>query len=646
MASLVLVIGIVGGVSLAAAAGARRTASVVDRLRSTSKVYDVNLNAVADIPIEKWAQVDKLPQVELAVDIEAQFGSPVTSDGSFDPRWENMIQVVVSDPRYFRDIDHPQIIAGQLPERPDEAVINQQAADLLDLQVGDHLSIRFFGLTDSEPVPTTGPPNEVTISAIFLAFDDALKDPEDPNLLPIIGYGPGALHPELTPPFGLRVYRLHDGDAGVPSFVAAARNILGVGTFATQESRSAASRANRSLRPYVFALATFALLVFAAGFLLVAQALGRDERRQADRAPTLRSLGVTDSQLLRLTVLRGSILAVGGGVVAMAIAVLGSPLMPLGDARLLETDRGVQFDRTTLGLGFIGIVVVVVGVAALSAWSERNRRASHPDVHGPLRWFSTRNSSPVSTVGISFALARPQGGTTVTPSRSLMGLLPAVVVMTASVVIGANLVRFSTTAVRYGWKWDSMVVLDQADPIAVNALLATNPDVGLVVEGWYGEVVAAGRTVPAVGLGHGEPDTSVKIIEGRAPMNDDEIVLGSTTMRAMRTSIGETIEVSTPDQPRTLQVVGTGVFPSFAPYQASDPTGLGVGAAVTLEGLTALGQQGGIGRRMLLVSAKPGHALDTATLGDELFGQTRQGQVYGRQRPVEVRGYDQMRGMP
>ena len=63
MAALVLLIGVAGGVSLGAAAGARRTASVVDRLGSVSHVYDVNLNLLGDAPSDKWDLVDRLPQV-------------------------------------------------------------------------------------------------------------------------------------------------------------------------------------------------------------------------------------------------------------------------------------------------------------------------------------------------------------------------------------------------------------------------------------------------------------------------------------------------------------------------------------------------------------------------------------------------------
>ena len=48
-----------------------------------------------------------------------------------------------------------------------------------------------------------------------------------------------------------------------------------------------------------------------------------------------------------------------------------------------------------------------------------------------------------------------------------------------------------------------------------------------------------------------------------------------------------------------------------------------------------------------LASAAPGHTLEPSKLETDLFaGDLIQGNTFARQRPVEVRGYAQMRGMP
>jgi putative ABC transport system permease protein len=161
--------------------------------------------------------------------------------------------------------------------------------------------------------------------------------------------------------------------------------------------------------------------------------------------------------------------------------------------------------------------------------------------------------------------------------------------------------------------------------------------------------VVGEQTVPAVGLGHGEAGTSIPVIEGRAPSSADEVVLGRTTLHSLHTHVGGSIEVAGPDpaRPLTLRVVGVGIFARFAPYPSSEPSGLGVGAALTLDGLTALGQEGGTGNTFFLASAAPGHRLEPSKLETDLFaGDLIQGSTFDRQRPVEVRGYAQMRAMP
>ena len=643
VAALVLLISVAGGASLGAAAGARRTASVVDRLRSNSHIYDVNLNPVEDVPAAKWDEVDRLPQVARAVHLVGRLGARVNDDGSLDVRWLSAVQVVVTDPTYFHDVDRPRMVAGRLPELPDDAVINQRAADKLNLHVGDRVPVRFFDasrdLTDQPGVDGV-----MTVTGILLTFDDALKDPEDSTLQPVIAYGPGASHPELVPPYDLRAYWLRHGAADVASFVTDARRIVGSHAFDAQVSGAATGRANRSLRPYVLVLIILALLFFATGFTVIAQAIGRDERRRAHEYPTLSALGATDRQLIGLALLRGSLIAVCGAVFAVLLAVLASPLTPLGDARSLEPDKGVRIDWAILGVGAVATLLLVIGATVAAAWASLRTTTARRRNSSVARATSWHGGSPVTTIGISFALERPRGRGGTAPSRSFSGLILVLAVMAASAAFSMNLVRFTTTPERYGWRWDAIVAYVE-DRNSTAIALGADPDVGDVVEGSYGLVVVAGQAVPAVGLGDGRPNSSVELAAGRAPITDDEVVLGRATSKALHAPIGATIDDATNNGVRSLTVVGIGIFPRFAPYQASEPTGLGVGAAMTMHGLSALGQAS-FGT-FFLVTRAPGHALDPATLGSRLFADNPLGgEVFGRQRPVDVRGYAQMSKAP
>ncbi len=649
MAAIVLFIGLAGGISVAAAAGARRTSTVVDRLRVASHVYDVALNPIADVPTEKWAQVDQLPQVRLSAFIPGVIAMRLDDNGEIDFTFLYSGHVAIIDPKVFHEIDRPRVVEGRLPSGPDEAIVNVQAAKMLHLAVGDQVDVRFFdpSMVDTDPstpfLVDAGIPGTASIVGIVLLFDELLKDPNDLTLAPFVLFGPSAYHPELAPPYEIHEYLLHGGDAAVSGFVAQARRIVGDNAFVVQESGAATARANNSLRPYVFSLALVALLVFVAGFLLIAQALAREERRYAQQHATMRALGLSERQLLMSSAVRNGLIAVCGAALAVAIAVLVSPLMPLGDARSLEIDRGMQFDPL-VGLGFVLIVLLVMAMAGVSAWSQRSGR-NRPPATARNRARVWRDISPVSAVGLSFAFETRRLGSSRT-SRSFSSLVCVLAIMVAALVFGANLVRFATTSVRYGWPWGVIIPVQDGDGAAIATQLEADPSV-VAVQGYHGLLGVGGQSIPAVGLGHGGPGASVPIIEGRAPVADDEVVLGRASLTSLHTRVGESIEVGAGDATLPLKVVGVGVFPRFAPYPSSEPSGLGIGSELTAEGLTRLGQEGGIAGTFFLVSGTGGQAVDAAALDDRLFGgDVQKGSVYGEQRPVEVRGYFQMRVMP
>jgi hypothetical protein len=646
---LILLVGVAGGASLGAFGGAARTASVVDRLRSSSHVYDVNLNPLEDVPPAVWDRVDRLPQVERSVHLPGQVGFRVLPDGGLDWRWISAVQAVVIDPGYFRDVDRPRLVAGHYPQQPDEAIINQRAADQLELSVGQRVSVLWFdraNIQSGQVSPEDGVFGVVTIAGVIETFDDALRDPDDPRLMPMVAYGPGSLKPEVTPNYELRVYVLRQGDADVAGFVAAARSLAG-DTFAVQESRTAVERANRSLRPYVAALAAFGLLVLVGGFVLVAQAIARHARQSSGDFATFRALGITVHQLAVLTLIESGIVAASGATLAIGIAAVTSAFTPLGYAASLETEPGIRVDPIILAAGFVGVFVIVVAAWLAAMWSDRRRvRASRrgaaltavlPPLAVPV----------VPRVGISFALgpSRHQPGSS--QRRSLWGWAVVLSLMIGALTFGANLARFATTPAQFGWRWDAMVEPMIADLDTVVEQLEADDSVENVVEGLHGTLVSAQQTVPLIALGHGEPGASVEIIAGRPPIASDEVVLGRDTLRSLDTDIGETVQATTREGHRDLRVVGIGVFPRLTAYQAAEPTGLGVGAAVMLETMALLDQGDPDGGTFLLVTGANANFPDPEQLDRLLFaGDPSQGTVYGVQRPVDVRGYAEMRGMP
>src|SRR5207248_1123761 len=97
---------------------------------------------------------------------------------------------------------------------------------------------------------------------------------------------------------------------------------------------------------------------------------------------------------------------------------------------------------------------------------------------------------------------------------------------------------------------------------------------------------------------------------------------------------------------RTFRIVGVGVFPRFAPYPGSEPTGLGIGAATTL---AAIPKEARLGSGFVLVGAAAGARnigpmLRHVVMHDDPVAAT---EVYDvPQRPNDVQSYDRLARTP
>jgi hypothetical protein len=100
------------------------------------------------------------------------------------------------------------------------------------------------------------------------------------------------------------------------------------------------------------------------------------------------------------------------------------------------------------------------------------------------------------------------------------------------------------------------------------------------------------------------------ILDGRAPIQPDEVTLGAKTMRDTGRSIGDLVDVRVGDTTATLRVVGKAVFPVLGTF---DVDGLGEGALFTGEGLRRVvpGAQQNIFVVRLAAAADPAEAKDS-----------------------------------
>ena len=98
----------------------------------------------------------------------------------------------------------------------------------------------------------------------------------------------------------------------------------------------------RGIRPEAVALAIFAALAGLISLAVLGQLLARQLALDSAEFPVLRAFGMTRRSLLALSAARLALVTVAGAILAVAIAVAASPLMPIGAARLAEPDPGVR----------------------------------------------------------------------------------------------------------------------------------------------------------------------------------------------------------------------------------------------------------------------------------------------------------------
>jgi putative ABC transport system permease protein len=658
--------GIVAGVTMTAVAGARRTDSSLHRVVVDTRAADVVVNPNnGALGASKWRRIERLPQVAEWAYSRAAPMVPLLPNGKPDLAFLMSARGASTfenpDGHAFHSIERPGLVAGRLPGpgETDAIVINEAAATLEHRHVGDRFRVGFFDVKSAERSNgTTLPPlHDFTLRVVGIVrpLDDATRSPDDPRLTPTYF---------LTRALSQRVAALGSFYEGLavrfhnPRQLAAfeqdARGIAGANVLDIQELGGTLQRARRAIRPYVLALWLFAALAALAGAAVVAQIASRQHRLESSSDSVLRALGLTRAQLTRIGLLKGALIGAVAAVVAIGVAIAASPIMPIGPLRLLEPHRGVDIDFAVVGVGALVVVVLVVAQSALGA----GRRRLHPATRRTPRLedrLARAGASPTVVTGVRLALDPGRGDGTIPVRSTLFGVALAVAALVATLVYSAGLTHFTSTPRMYGWVWSfqleptGQVTAPQLERAIIP--VARDRRVRAAAAGAYAQLTIAGKTIGAIAVQHGHGVPVVEIVNGREPARRDEIALGGTTLRSLHRSIGSVIAVGIGGVVRRFRVVGRAVFARFAPYPASEPTGLGVGAAMTLDGLSRFGPLDDSARSPMsgspfaLVDTTPG---TTASALERLAfpGQPGAALVLTAQRPNDVSSYQHLDRTP
>jgi ABC-type antimicrobial peptide transport system permease subunit len=640
LVGLVLLLGLVGGVALTAAAGARRTETAYPRLLQWANAAQIDVIPYAGVPTPAYfAALARLPEVaSMWTAVQYNMALPARRGLS-----QALVQTLASPDRALGiSGDRVKILQGRMfgTASVGDAVIDPQLARLENLRPGG--TLRLLGEPEN---PKTGAPDlrlavplDFRVSTVAV-FDNQVVPTTATNSEPMALLSPSfaasRLAPSLTygPQSG---ERLKPG-ASMAGFLRAAAALAKKypetgGTIDVDNLSDQVAAAQRAIRPEAVALAVFAALVGLVALALVGQLLSRQLTLDAAEYPIWRALGMTRYRLVGLSMVRLAGVTVAGGLLAVAVAIAGSPLMPIGPARLAEPDPGIEVNLAVLGAGFAVIAALPLIVLLPTVWRAASRAP------GPLGVAEPTAPARPSRLGSSLGLAgsvpgaagvrmafEPGRGRTAVPVRSaLVGTTVAIAAVVAALVFGTSMIGLVSTPHRYGQNWDQELNLGF---VGVSAsfgakLISAAPGVTGYAAGDKGQISLDGKTVPATGISPVHGTGFLTLLAGHPPSGPGEIVLGAQTLRAVHRQVGQTVRVAVyqitgvlgPE--RTMHVVGVAVFPSFG-LEGEAATDLGNGALVSPSLLSYPVQASGCTGRMtcysfLLLRYRPGTDLNAA----------------------------------
>lgn len=588
--ALGVAIGIASGASIAAASGALRADSAYPRFVQAQRAAHVTLGGIAAdeaaVIEDIRRRIASFPEV-----VDSQVGQFVT--GSAVVRrtgkvaaFPNILVVGSTEARQGIDFDKPKLLEGRLYDRsaPDEGIIDWIAADKLGVGLGDVVDVRLFdveGGGESAPAVVLAPVRVVGI-AVF------------PGSVPAVGQTPLsglAVTPAFMRSYAKYVSSSNDaptvllgGEEDIASFLTRVRELPNaVDIVSTLPDHVAGVQ--RTLRFEVLALWALSALLGLGAVAIFGQALTRMTLVESAGFSSLGALGMSRAALTVVGIARGC--AVGGvaTLVACGVAVAASTFTPIGISRVVEPEPGIALNGMVLA---VGLAATLLAVAALTVWpSFRAAKAGEPTIprRPSVLAAAVAGRAPVATAtGIRMALDPGRGRRAVPTRTAVLGSLIGIAAVAASLVFASGLGHLIRTPELYGFNWSQIVAAQGEEESKLEDAFRQDPDVQAMSRGGVINLVVGGK--PLIPFVYEPGPIGPTILSGRAPMADDEIVLGPSLMRALDLRMGDSVAVEIPQEGARsargrLRVVGTTVVPAVL-FQQVQP---GEGAAMTMDAI-------------------------------------------------------------
>ena len=562
-----LFIAFAAGATMALVAGARRAGSATERFASASDLADLAAFVGYDPSDSKGEAHDQsvaglIAALEHDPDV-ARFQRGefvvVTPDpvppGTFG---FTFVGQPGSGPGLFGT---PLLLDGRYPTAADEMLVNERAAKLFDLHVGERRQLLALACFDCEQERLDA---EVTITGIARLDGDLIDDPSTEGLFLVPPtFLDGSWTKYARPGTIVKIHLANDADpAAVSQRLSPLIEGGDIGDIAA--SLRVAERAGDLQRnALLVAAATIGMI----GLVVAAQAMGRHISVRRNDEQVLLGLGLDRSQRMAAVAAVLAPAVVMGAVASVPVAVVLSPLLPLGLSRRADPDVGLHLDLHVVGVGALATVVAGSLVVAFVARRWLKTPAELPShASSTIATLAGLGVRPVPLTGSRFALDRSPGSRRL-PTRTTI----AVGVLTVAVVCAAVVMRSSLDGLvhdpaAYGQDWQLRVGAGDGETSAMAETLAADSRIealDLVAQGAVVVVVdnSTGTRVATLGIQGVEGSSSLGILSGRAPNGPGEIAFGSQSMGDLDVGIGDTVTVKGSCGQRSMVVVGRTIVP-------------------------------------------------------------------------------------
>ncbi|HEX9410231.1 MAG TPA: FtsX-like permease family protein, partial [Actinomycetota bacterium] len=452
--ALAILVGLGGGFVIAAAVGGRRTDTSYDRLVRTSRGWDVLVTNFPDPGIATFdpAKVERLPQVTGAARFLYDFSSIGPGYAIFAPADERSARLVPL-----------RVLRGRLPDprRVDQVAMSFALADQFGFRVGSTFPLIKTQVLRSVAEQGFSVPQNIRLKVVGIVsgpgeFPPLSTDGFYLHMTPAYykKLAPFAYQPQgdLVPARRDAVaVRLRQGLKDLPAFRQA---LLGIseqpGALEIISQDDLAGDVDRSIHYQAVALWLLAGLAGVAMVLIFSQTLARQIHLETDEYPVLRALGMSRGQLWLVAMARAVAIGAVGGAIAVGVAILLSPLTPIGLARIAEPRPGFWVDGWALAPGAGAVLAAVVILAVLPAWRTVRLASVASGASTPLgdvypsfvAGTISRAGAPATMVmGVRMALEPGRGRTAVPVRTTLLGVTIAVSVMVGAFGFAASLDR-------------------------------------------------------------------------------------------------------------------------------------------------------------------------------------------------------------